>query len=73
MTGLIILGIGSILATLSLNLAVGWDLNAGCPGTPAFCAGPWWTLTVQYLPLWLFLGNILVVLALACERAWIRL
>ena len=69
---LTVLGIGALLVTLAFNLITGWELDAVCPGSAAFCAGPWWTAVAQYLPVWLFLGQLAVVGVFASPYAMAR-
>ena len=68
-----VLGVGAVLVTLSVSIAIGWDVNAICPGTATFCKTVWWRTVVDYLPAWLFLGQILVALTLGSPWAIIRL
>ena len=67
-----ILGVGSLMVTLSLNAISGWSLDATCPGTDSFCQGVYWQLVVEYLPTWLYIGQIMVVMALASPYALVR-
>ena len=67
-----VFAVGSLMVTLSLNLILGWNLDATCPGTDEFCNGVYWNVVVDYLPTWLFVGQILVVLALASPFAVVR-
>ena len=67
-----VLGVGALMVTVTLNLIGGWSLDASCPGDTAFCNGIWWTTVVEYLPTWLYVGQILVVIALASPWALIR-
>ena len=67
-----VLGIGSLMVTLSLNLISGWSLDSSCPGTDAFCNSAYWRIVVDYLPTWLYIGQIMVVLALASPFALVR-
>ena len=75
MIPLVIFGLAAILSTLALNMVAGWDLKAAeaCPGSEAFCNGVWWAAVSDYLPVWLFLGQLLVTVTLASERAIIRI
>ena len=68
-----VLGIGSLMVTLSLNLLSGWSLDASCPGTDGFCDGIYWQTVVENLPTWLYVGQIMVVLALASPFALLRI
>ena len=69
-----VLGVGSLMVTLSLNALSGWDLGTDyCPGTETFCNGVYWQVAVDYLPAWLYIGQILVVLVLASPRAIVRI
>ena len=68
-----ILGVGGLMVTLTLNLIGGWSLDAHCPGSESFCNASYWQLVVQYLPTWLFIAQILVVLALAAPFAIVRI
>ena len=74
MIPMVIFGLAAILSTLALNMIAGWDLKAAgaCPGTEQFCSGVWWTAVSDYLPVWLFLGQLLVTVSLASERAIVR-
>ena len=72
LTSMAVLGVGMVLVTFSLNLITGWSLDATCPGPTSFCDGPYWTTAVTYLPAWLFLAQIMVVLALASPYAIVR-
>ena len=67
-----VLAIGSLLVTLSLNMIAGWSLDASCPGSEAFCDGVYWRTVVKYLPAWLYIGQIMVVIALASPYALVR-
>ena len=67
-----VMGLGSLLITLSFNLIIGWNLDANCPGTAEFCAGVWWSAVVGYVPVWLFIAQALVVLALGSPYALAR-
>ena len=75
MIPLTVFGLAAILTTVALNLVAGWDLKAAeaCPGTEGFCNGVWWTAVSDYLPVWLFLGQLLATVSLASERAIIRI
>ena len=68
-----ILGVGSLMVTLSLNLLAGWTLDTMCPGSESFCGGVYWTAVVKYLPTWLYIGQIMVVLALASPVALVSM
>ena len=72
LASLAVLGVGSLMVTLSLNSILGWGLDASCPGTQAFCTGIYWRTVVEYLPTWLYVGQILVVLAMASPFALVR-
>ena len=67
-----VLAVGSLLVTLSLNLIAGWSVDASCPGSSAFCDGIYWQTVVKYLPTWLYIGQIVVVIALASPYALLR-
>ena len=67
-----VLGVGSLMVTLSINAIAGWNLDASCPGTATFCDGIYWQTVVEYLPTWLIIGQIMVVLALASPFAIFR-
>lgn len=67
-----VLGVCSLMVTLSLNSISGWSLDASCPGTDSFCGGVYWRTVVEYLPTWLYVGQIMVVLALASPFALVR-
>lgn len=75
MTPMVIFGLAAILSTLALNMIAGWDLKAAeaCPGSETFCNGVWWTAVSDYLPVWMFLGQLLVVVSLGSERAIVRI
>ena len=72
---LTVFGLASVIVTASLTLISGWDLGAegACPGSSSFCASVWWTAAVDYLPIWLFMGQVLVVIAMAGPAALIRI
>ena len=73
LTSMAVLGVGSLMVTLTLNMIVGWSFDtASCPGTDAFCDGVYWQTVVQHLPTWLYIAQILVVLALASPFALVR-
>ena len=74
MIPMVILGLAAILSTLALNMIAGWDLKAAeaCPGSETFCNGVWWTAVSDYLPVWMFLGQLLVTVSLMSDRAIIR-
>ena len=73
LTSMAVLGVGSLMVTLTLNMIAGWSFDtASCPGTDAWCGGVYWRTVVQHLPTWLFIGQILVVLALASPYALVR-
>lgn len=69
---LTVLGLGAILVGLNLTLIQSWDVGAMCAGSSTLCSGVWWTAAVDYLPLWLFLGQIVVVISLASPVAVVR-
>ena len=71
--GMAALGVGSLMVTLSLNAIGGWSLDASCPGTEAFCDGIYWKTVVEYLPTWLYVAQVLVVLAAASPFALVRI
>ena len=72
---LVIMGLASILSTLTLNMLAGWDLKAAaaCPGSETFCNGVWWAAVSDHLPVTLFLGLLLVTITLASPRAIVRI
>ena len=72
LTSMALLGVGSLMVTLSLNMISGWSFDTSCPGTDAFCNGVYWRTVVQHLPTWLYMAQILVVLALASPFALVR-
>ena len=72
LAGMATLGVAMVLVTFTLNQLGGWNLDAACPGTPSFCNGIYWKAVVEYLPTWLFIGQILVVLALSSPYALLR-
>ena len=65
LTSMTVLAVGVLMVTLAFNLISGWTLDPMCPGTDTFCDGVWWRTVVEHLPTWLFMGQIMVVLALA--------
>ena len=67
-----VLGVGSLMVTLTLNSISGWSLDASCPGE-TLCDGVYWQTVVEYLPTWLYVGQILVVLAMASPFALVRI
>ena len=66
-------GVGFLMVGLSLNLITGWTMDPMCPGDTAFCDGVWWTFVVEWLPTWLYVGQMLVVLSLASPWAVVRM
>ena len=72
LAGMAVLGAGMVLVTLTMNTITGWNLDAACPGTDSFCNGVYWQAVVEYLPTWLFIAQILVVLTLASPSAVLR-
>ena len=64
--------VAMLMVTLALNMLLGWDLDASCPGTTQFCDGVYWTYVAGNLPTWLFIVQILAVLALASPFALAR-
>ena len=72
LASLTVLGLGAVLVTFALNIVNGWSLSDVCIGTEAFCAGAVWTAVAQYLPIWLFFGQVLVVMVLASPFAFAR-
>ena len=73
LTSMTVLGVGSLLVTLTLNMISNWSLGASCPGTEQFCSGIYWQTVVEYLPTWLYIAQIVVVLALASPFAIFRI
>ena len=75
MVALLIIGIASVIGSVSLNMVLGWDLSAAaaCPGEPAFCDGLHWRTVANYLPAWLVIGQIVVVFGLASPVAAVRM
>ena len=69
---LTVMGLGAILVTLNLTLIQTWDLGAMCSGSEALCSGVWWTAAIDYLPMWLFVGQLMVVIALSSPFAIVR-
>lgn len=65
LTSMAVLGVGSLMITLTLNMILGWSMAAVCPGSDSLCNGIYWQTAVKYLPAWLFIGQLLVVLSLA--------
>ena len=72
LASLTVMGLATVIVTATLNLIGGWTLESMCPGTAAFCGGVYWTHVVDYLPAWLFIAQLLVVLALASPFALFR-
>ena len=72
LSSMAVLGVGSLMVTLTFTLIAGWNVNAICPGSDSFCNGVYWKTAVKYLPVWLFLGQSMVVLALASPFAMLR-
>ena len=72
LASLTVLGLASIAVTATLNVLGGWTLDDICPGSDTFCNGVFWTAAVDYLPGWLFVAQILVVLALTTPIAVVR-
>jgi len=70
--GMATLALGSLLVTLSLNLIVGWNLDAACPGSETFCDGIYWQTAEKYVPIALFMAQLLVVFALSSPVALLR-
>ena len=73
LTTLAVLGVGSLMVTFTLNQLVGWNVDAACPGSTSFCDGVYWRTVVEYLPIWLYVGQLLVVLAVASPFALVRI
>ena len=69
---LTVLGMASVLVTVTLNLTAGWTIDAICPGSKTFCDGVFWQAAVDYLPAWLFIAQVMVVIALASPVAIFR-
>lgn len=67
------LGVGIALLTLTFTYISGWSIDPLCPGSETFCDGVYWTTAVEYLPVWLFTGQIMVVLALASPFSLLNL
>ena len=67
-----VLGMGLALLTLTISMVGAWDVDAMCPGSDAFCDGIYWQTVVDYLPGWLFIGHLVVILALASPYAVVR-
>ena len=65
MTAMVVMTIGALIATLTFNLIVGWDLGATCPGSKTFCDGVYWTTVADNLPTWLIVAQVAVLLSLA--------
>ena len=75
LAGVAALGIGAVMVTLAITLSIDWDLNALCPaagGTATFCGAVWWSTIVEYLPVLLFLGQIVVVIVMGSPVAFVR-
>ena len=72
MASMAVLGVGSLMVTLSLNAIAGWSLETSCPGTDTFCDGVYWSVVVDSLPTWLYIGQVLVVIALSSPVALVR-
>ena len=73
MTSLVVLTVGGLLLTLTFNLIVGWDVDALCPGTDAFCNGVFWRTVADQLPTWAIIGQALVILSIASPFALARM
>ena len=67
-----IMAVAGALLPMTLNLLAGWSLDAQCPGTTAFCGSRAWKIVVEYLPAWLFLAQLLILLAMAAPFAIVR-
>ena len=72
LASLTVMALASVIVTVTLNLLSGWTIDSICPGTDAFCDGVFWTVAVDYLPGWLFVAQLLVVLALTMPIAVVR-
>ena len=72
LTGIAVFGVSVMMFTLALNAIGGWTLDTDCPGSPAFCDGVFWRAVVEYLPTWLYVAHILVVLVLSSPVALLR-
>lgn len=70
--GMGVLALGSLMVTLTINMVGDWDVAALCTGTTTFCDGVYWQAMVTYMPAWLFVAQILVVLAMASPVALVR-
>ena len=73
MTSLAVLAVGGVLLTLTFNLVLGWDVDALCPGTDAFCDGVYWQTVADQLPTWAVIGQALVILSIASPFALARM
>ena len=69
---LAVLGVCTLMFPLTANFILGWNLDATCPGTETFCNGVYWRYLVDYLPTWLFIAHVMVVLALSMPVALVR-
>ena len=72
LAGLTVIGIGSLMITLALNSIIGWQIDEICPGTERFCNGVYWQFIIEYLPTWLYVGQIMVVISMASPVALLR-
>lgn len=74
LASLTVLSVGFLMVSLSMNLILGWSLEdtVGCPGSDTFCSGTYWTYVADYMPTWLFIGQLVVTLALASPVALLR-
>ena len=81
LAGAAVFGVGMVLALFTTNMILGWNLDGACPMVavnefvkkPApICNSIYWTYIVDYMPAWLFIAQILVVLALASPFALVR-
>ena len=70
---LIVITVGVSVVGLAINAISGWNLDAACAGTASFCTGAAWTIVVEYLPVWLYVGQILVLVSMASPFALVRI
>ena len=81
LAGVAALAIGAVMVTLGINLVLDWRLNELLCATDAevtgiassaFCTNVGWKTVVEYLPVLLFLGQVLVVIVMGSPVALLR-
>ena len=75
---MLIVSIGMLVFAIFLGALVvtsidGWNVAASCPGTPEFCASYQWRFVVEYLPVWMYVGQGLVVIVIASPYSMLRI